>query len=36
VLVIFVLLFRDDSKDVAVEPRGFEPTVTEPAQTGAV
>ena len=35
VLVVFVLLFRDDSKDTVEEPRGFE-TITEPAQTGAV
>ncbi|MEA2733736.1 MAG: hypothetical protein QOE14_187, partial [Humisphaera sp.] len=35
VLVMFVLLFRDDSKEQPAEPRGFE-AVTEPAQTGAV
>jgi hypothetical protein len=35
VLIVFVLLFRDDSKDPVEEPRGFE-TITEPAQTGAV
>jgi nucleoside transporter len=33
VLVIFVLFFRDDSKDSVAEPRGF---AVEPAQTGAV
>jgi nucleoside transporter len=33
VLVMFVLFFRDDSKDPVVEPRGF---AVEPAQTGAV
>jgi nucleoside transporter len=35
VLVIFVLLFRDDSKDQVVEPRGFE-VAADPAQSGAV
>ena len=34
VLVGFVLLFRDDSKEPVVEPRGFE-AIPEPAQTGA-
>jgi nucleoside transporter len=34
VLVAFVLLFRDDSKEPVVEPRGFE-AIPEPAQTGA-
>jgi nucleoside transporter len=33
VMVLFAILFRDDSKDSVVEPRGFE---VEPAQSGAV
>jgi nucleoside transporter len=33
VLVLFTVLFRDDTNDVVVEPRGFE---VEPAQSGAV